>query len=263
MKTDIYYFTGTGNSLAVAQKIANKIENSTIYSIPQVTNKQKSIKGNLIGIVCPIYMYNIPHIVADFISTIKSADYIFLVYAGGGHLGGAIKDLLKIFASNNLTVSAVCNVPMPSNYTPYGATPKEKQKELFAQVESHVDHIVEIVTKKETYFARPTNSFFETYIHPGLVYKLGYSQIYRLDNSYTVDDKCNGCSICQKVCPVNNIIMKDKKPEWQNKCQQCYACLQWCPTESIQTGKKTIGVKRYHHPEIKAKDIIKSSMQIV
>ncbi len=83
-----------------------------------------------------------------------------------------------------------------------------------------------------------------------------------MDKNYTVDDKCNGCSICQKVCPVNNIIMEDNKPLWNKKCEQCYACLQWCPKESIQVGKKTIGVKRYHHPNITIKDIQNSSIEM-
>ena len=259
MKTDVYYFSGTGNSLWVAQKISEKIEDSELISIPKAVNTKEGIKGEIIGIVCPIYMYNIPLIVADFIRKIESAEYIFLVYAGAGELGGGIKDLFKVFASKKLKVSSIFNVPMPSNYTPYGITPEDRQKKLFANIDSRVDGIVKIVKKREGFIASSTTSFFKTHIHPGILYRMGYSRINRLDMSFTTDEKCNGCSICQKVCPVNNIVMKDNKPEWKNQCQQCYACLQWCPTESIQAGKRTVGIKRYHNPHIKVKDIISSS----
>ena len=257
----VYYFSGTGNSLFIATKIIEKIENSKLISIPKVINDKMGFEGAVIGIVCPIYMYNIPLIVADFIEKIENAEYIFFVFAGAGELGGAVKHLLKVFKSKNLKLSSIFNVPMPSNYTPFGITPEDKQKERFAKIDTKVDNIVKIVQKRQSFITRSTNSFFNSYIHPGILYRMGYSRINQLDKSFSADEKCNGCSICQKVCPVNNITMKDHKPEWKNQCQQCYACLQWCPTESIQAGKRTVGIKRYHNPNIKVKDIINSSVQ--
>jgi len=76
MKTDVYYFSGTGNSLWVAQKISKKIENSELIPIPKVVNKKEGIKGEIIGIVCPIYMDNIPLIVADFIKIVSFQLYL-------------------------------------------------------------------------------------------------------------------------------------------------------------------------------------------
>ena len=74
MKTDVYYFSGTGNSLWVAQKISEKIEDSELISIPKVVNKKEGIKGEIIGIVCPIY--TIPLIVADFIKIVSFQLYL-------------------------------------------------------------------------------------------------------------------------------------------------------------------------------------------
>ena len=76
MKTDVYYFSGTGNSLWVAQKISEKIEDSELISIPKVVNKKEGIKGEIIGIVCPIYMYTILLIVADFIKIVSFQLYL-------------------------------------------------------------------------------------------------------------------------------------------------------------------------------------------
>jgi len=81
---------------------------------------------------------------------------------------------------------------MPSNYSPYGSTPEEKQKELFANVDSRVDTIVKTVEKREYVIESSNTSFFKTHIFPGLLYRLGYPQIKILDNNFTVDDTCNG-----------------------------------------------------------------------
>jgi Pyruvate/2-oxoacid:ferredoxin oxidoreductase delta subunit len=45
------------------------------------------------------------------------------------------------------------------------------------------------------------------------------------------------------------------KPIWQHTCEQCFACLQWCPEEAIQYGKNTKKKRRYHHPEIRLRDM--------
>lgn len=60
MQTEIYYFTGTGNSLWIAKKIAEQIGDTQLISIPQVINQDTIAVGETVGIVCPIYMYNLP-----------------------------------------------------------------------------------------------------------------------------------------------------------------------------------------------------------
>ncbi len=79
----------------------------------------------------------------------------------------------------------------------------------------------------------------------------------KMDREFWVDEKCNGCAICEKACPVSNIVMAAEKPTWLHQCEQCLACIQWCPKEAIQYGKKTPNYERYHHPEITLKDIVK------
>ncbi|KKN39208.1 hypothetical protein LCGC14_0745920, partial [marine sediment metagenome] len=69
------------------------------------------------------------------------------------------------------------------------------------------------------------------------------------------DDNCTNCGICKDVCPVNNIILIDGRPQWQHRCQQCLACINFCPEKSIQFGSQTLKTQRYHNPEITIKDI--------
>ena len=74
------------------------------------------------------------------------------------------------------------------------------------------------------------------------------------DRSFSSNEKCNGCGICSKVCPVSNIRITDNKPVWRNHCETCLACHNWCPNKAIQGG---VGANDYyyHHPEIKVSEI--------
>ena len=81
------------------------------------------------------------------------------------------------------------------------------------------------------------------------------------DNSFEINENCNGCGICARVCPVNNIIMKNDKPEWQHHCETCYSCYVWCPQDAIH-GEIVRYNKKYHHPEVKLSDMIKQKNKI-
>lgn len=95
------------------------------------------------------------------------------------------------------------------------------------------------------------NSFFHTLLYTVSMPRMGGS-----DKKFFVQETCNRCGLCEKVCPVQNIRLVDGRPAWQHHCEQCMACLQWCPQEAIQFGKATIGRRRYRHPEFKAADFM-------
>jgi len=76
------------------------------------------------------------------------------------------------------------------------------------------------------------------------------------DKSYYSNEKCNGCGVCSRVCPVNNINMVDNKPSWQHHCETCFACFHWCPNGAINGGWISID-KGYHHSDVKISEMLK------
>ena len=53
-------------------------------------------------------------------------------------------------------------------------------------------------------------------------------------------DKCIGCSKCVKICPTENISMKDSKAIGKDKCTMCYRCVNACPKQAITLLGKTV-----------------------
>ncbi len=56
---------------------------------------------------------------------------------------------------------------------------------------------------------------------------------------YTLDmDKCNGCGLCEEVCPYDCFLLLDFKayfsPLTIGDCIKCENCISACPTEAIR-----------------------------
>jgi len=69
--------------------------------------------------------------------------------------------------------------------------------------------------------------------------------------------KCTGCKLCEKICPMHNIIMVDNRPQFGGNCERCLACIQWCPMKAIEYKELTQKRKRYTNPNIKASDLFR------
>ncbi|MBP7056442.1 MAG: EFR1 family ferrodoxin [Candidatus Omnitrophica bacterium] len=254
----IYYFSATGNSLVVARDLAKELGGADLLPITKAVQDSGEVKYETIGIVFPAYMFGLPLIVADFARNISitKGSYVFAVATYGGIPGRPISMIRDILAKRGINLSAGFGVRMPGNYTPlYEAIPDAQQKDMFAREKSKVKDIASLVNIKAPGPFEEERRLVGTILH-ALLHKGGSSQIPRADSGFWVNDKCTSCGLCARVCPVGDIEIKDKRPQWLGHCQHCMACLQWCPVEAIQYKKNTPGRKRYRHPLVTADDII-------
>jgi len=259
MKTVLFYFSGTGNSLQVARDIAAKLGDSELVAIRKPFQQNQDVSADRIGIVFPVYMWGLPLMVREFAERLTTAPdkYIFTVATFGGFPAGTLEMLSNLLASRGMKLSAGFGVRMPGNYTPmYGAQSQESQQKYFKAAAGKIEVIVEKVRKGEAAKIEKNNWLINA-IFSGLFYSGGSKQIRSADKKFILQDTCTKCGICSKVCPAENIKLIEEKPVWLNHCEQCMACLQWCPVEAIQYGKKTIGRKRYHHPSVSVADMFK------
>lgn len=256
MKTNLFYFSSTGNSLIVAKDIAAKLPGTRIFSIPKVINEKIDLDAGNIGIIFPVYFAGIPRIVVDFVNKLApgKAKYLFAISTCGAFPLGALLQIQKKMRLRGITLNAGFSIQMPGNYlVKYGAFTPEKQKELFTQEKVKVETIVNQITNQQGNRIE-RNNFLINGIG-NLVYKSIIPKFPTLDRNFTVNEKCSRCNTCVKVCPVQNIKIVDEKPSWQGNCEHCLACIQWCPTEAIQYGAQTIERRRYHHPEVSVKEL--------
>jgi len=252
----IFYFSGTGNSLHIATRISRSLGEGLI-SIPVEMNKNENTlsynikEGGYIGFVYPVHAWGPPKIVLDFIDKIqlsKGMPYVFSVATCGGEEGDTTKILKLHLAKKGIPLSSAFTIDMPNNYI-IGSDVESKEKilEKLAAADKKTDEILRIIKNKEhDVFNLNPGSF------PTLKTKVvnPFFKKYALDiKHFNVDDNCNGCGLCENVCPLNSIKVNGK-PIWSGECSMCLACINRCPTHAIQYDKKTINKGRYVHPDL-------------
>ena len=264
MTTTIYYFTGTGNSLSVAKLLSEKIEDCELVPIVTIWEEENvnSINEN-VGFVFPLYWSGLPKIVYDFVERInlKETNYIFTIITSAGDITELpLQQLQLILNEKEKKLNAGIYITMPNNYIiGYDVHSEERQKQFFERAISQIESFSEIVKDRNENLDK---EIFKKDVSRLEKYNIKFRKnVYESDKSFSVESNCSSCGICEQVCPVNNIKIIEGKPEWQHKCQQCLACINFCPEKSIQIGTSTVKTGRYHHPEIKLKQIINQKKQ--
>jgi ferredoxin/flavodoxin len=258
LKAQIFYFSGTGNSLVVARCVAERIEGDLIAIASVVHKESIQAEAEVIGLVFPVYMRGVPLIVKRFVKKIRNLEgrYIFAIATHGGKPGATINIIKKEIEKNKGSLAAGFAVRMPGNYiSMYGAIEEGRQRKMFEDAEEKTQYIVKYVVEGQR-GAMEFGRGFADFFLAGIVYHLVSQNIPKMDKRFYVEDTCSHCGTCKKVCPVNNIDLIDAKPFWKGHCEQCLACLQWCPEAAIQSGKTTVGRTRYHNPNVKLSDMI-------
>lgn len=255
MPSTIYYFSSTGNSLAVAKKLQQRLDECELAPIASLIN-EKNIKpnGDTIGFVFPLYFFGIPLLIKDFLNELILDDvqYIFAVITKGGKLaGGAIPMLDKILKRKRRRLNSGFYITMPENYLPMLEVPKENeiQKQL-NDCEIKIPKIAKAIAERDSIKEGALLSL----LHP-LIHNWWAPNVRNSDHRFWVEDTCINCGVCEQICPVNNIKMGQSKPEWLHHCEGCLACLHHCPKQAIQYGKNTNKKQRYRHPEILVAEI--------
>lgn len=257
MTTTIYYFSGTGNSLAVAKDLTSQLEDCTLIPIARaIKEKQLKPNSNKIGVVFPVYGWGLPALVAEFINKLDISDikYCFGIATLAGSInGGAIKQLQRILNKKGGTLNFGNYIKMPNNYLVFpNPTSQDNISTLIKLEKAQIDSISEMIKHSKSHIQ---SSFFID-ILARLIYPIFLKSLPGSDKNLHTDEKCNGCGICQKICPVQNIELIEGKPVWKHHCEQCMACIQLCPQEAIQWKNKTQKIGRYHHPETTIKEFI-------
>ncbi len=237
----IYYFSGTGNSKWVAEKLASKTNDIAVNMME--CSQVPSINNQTIGIVFPIYAWGPPEPVLEFLKKLTGKPvFTYGVCTCGADAGNTMEKLC-----DSLPLNSKYSIAMPSNYI-MGADVESDEviTSKITKAKERLNTIGEQVLTKQS--VNDVNRGSLPWIKSNLA-NFGFNKFARSTKPFYVKDNCIACGLCAKNCPANTIRIKEGKPQWGEKCYQCTACINRCPVKAIEYGKATLARGRYEFKE--------------
>ena len=257
MSAQLFYFSGTGNSLAAARKIAQQIDTDDISNIANFREQEIEVDTEVVGFIFPVYFQDMPEVVKKFVNKLKFKNnpYIFAVTTCNGGPGFTLFNLEKILKSKGQMLSSGFTLTMPGNSViilDLTSSP-ELQMERLVNSSDKMENISDIIKDQLETGIEGENRIKGRL--SGLLTSFVATKVYRAHRKFTASEKCTLCGTCQKICPESNVKVNEKVI-WGNNCDLCLACFHWCPQKGIEIGNSTKSCIRYHHPNISLKDMM-------
>ena len=60
-----------------------------------------------------------------------------------------------------------------------------------------------------------------------------YKKTKGYSNKLKINNNCIGCGKCVSICPMKNLILRNKKVVSNDRCTMCYRCISLCPQKAI------------------------------
>jgi len=268
-KKVIFYFSGTGNSLKMADDIAELIDAKIMNIAPLLEKKSVMMESETIGFVFPVYDFKAPEVVTEFVGKLKGIEsqYIFAICNYGIAPSKSLKRFQAEIEKVGGTLSLGLSFQMPHNGIGSGNFSITRHQEMFTYWEQEKTKIAKKIMEHEKDGIEKSKPFesMKVFLFQGVLFKsiptftklLSKVAFHGWDAlAYTANEKCNSCGICEKICPVHNIHMENGKPIWEDHCANCFACLQWCPQQAITLGNVNLNILNYHQPDVTLEDFL-------
>ena len=266
MKTLILYFSGTGNTKFIGEKIYETLLNRDyevdIKSVETFAAKKLKFYDLLI-FGYPVYGYAMPPFLKNYLIKLNLPNSRGVItYSTAGYNGGnALRKSAKFLKEIGFIPLMNREFMMPGND---GLLIQDKDSKKVKEIletdynkSTVINNKIDEIVNKISYFENndisekdikiPDLRFFTLLLDPVMILSFKLLEGW-FANKYKADEKCILCGYCEEICPSDNIVIKNGKVHFGDNCYFCLRCLNQCPVEAIQIGNFTKDKFRYKGP---------------
>ena len=248
----VLYFTGTGNSLSVAKRF-----DAELLSIPQMEQQGRyEFSDDSVGFVFPCYMYDVPPVVKEFLRKAKiDSEYTFAIITCGEKLMAAPHRMKKFLSRIGKEFDHISGIVMVDNYIPMFEQSEQIGKLEEKDVNGHIEKIIDDIEDRVRYVphVRLIDRVLVSMMQPFKKVIMGK----KFSRRFMVNDECNECGTCARVCPSGNISI-DCGVHYHDNCETCLACIHLCPKNAIHLKKEKSGA-RFMNSNVSLSEIMGSN----
>lgn len=260
----IIYFTGTGNSRMVAERLhkhyfPEDTLGEKLYSLEadRLLHPGRQLlevaDDSLVIWVFPVYSWGVPPVVLRFIDKVKfkGAERArhYMVCTCGDDVGRTDDQWRKHLGRRGWTPRGAFSVIMPNTYVcmkGFDVDTPDIEAGKLAAMPKRLEKIREAIDRgfADSDLTRGDWAWWKT----NLVY--GLFRAFKMSPApfHADPEKCTSCGLCARSCPMLNIKMADRRPQWGPACTMCLRCYHHCPAHAIGYGHETEGKGQYRPP---------------
>ena len=204
-------------------------------------------EGERLIFVFPIHSWGLPKRLAAVLSGMPISGtpaYCCMVATCGDDCGLAERQWRKVMLGRGLRADAAYSVQMPNTYVifpGFDVDKKDVEARKLAAAPSAVDGVAQQIAAGAK--ADFTHHGAVAWIKTRVIYPWFMSDM--SDWKFSATDVCTGCGKCAKACPLGNITIDGRRPQWHGDCINCLACYHNCPRHAVAYGSRTAGKGQY------------------
>ena len=271
VKILILYFSGTGNTAFIGRYIESHLisqlghlEAEISKSSMETTPVEQLQEYDLIIFGFPVFELSAPQIVHEYLDQLPQVESkgVLLFCTMGLAAGNAIRKVFAYFKAKGFNFLGSAKMKMPgtdglamlNEDSSYVKKALQRNYEEIQSADALIHQIVSVVKDLEKggdlgqYHESPPINFLDS-VFGWILHLLYVVMVKYMKKRYWVDDSCNQCNLCVKVCPVGNISMESSGIQFHDQCVVCLRCVHQCPQRAIQIGNFTKDKFRWHGPQ--------------
>lgn len=255
----VLWYSQTGNTQKCGEVLAKTFDVKGItvtFGDLRYFDQAKINEVDLIVIGAPVFYYDIPNYVKDFIRSLPDLKGIpvasYVTYGGpeGNQHNAACSILEGLVKLNGVPVGLeafMTSKSYPPSFKAYAKDLKEKQNTLlpdentYKKVKEYAGFVKSEVEKGNTLEFKKTLTLREFSTYFGPIWWTKQS----VDNHFIIENKCARCGTCVEKCPTDAIDLDTFSVDTEN-CVLCFGCINNCEYQAVNMEYKNEKLIGFH-----------------
>lgn len=232
------YFSGTGNTRYCIEKFVHGMDaDASCIGIEHQSAVQAMVQSDFIVLAYPIYFSNLPKIMRDFLESNRSAfsgKKVFIIATMGLFSGDGTGCAARLLKKYGAEIVGGLHLKMPDCIGDEKLLKKtnEENRMIVKRAEEKIEKAAQTLKSGQ---APQEGLSFLCHMAGLLGQRLWfYNKTKHYSNKLKISsEKCVGCGVCTKLCPMDNLSVENQMAIHHNRCTMCYRCISNCPHQAI------------------------------
>lgn len=237
MKTvDLYCFSGTGNTLLAARRLAAALRRHGVETVLRGLWPATTVEPGegILGLAFPVACQSTYPFVWDFVARLPPGQGrgVFALDTLHAFSGGLLGPLRRLLAAKGYRPLGAAEIPMPSNLRLRVPAPG-RDEAVREKAMAAIDALAGDLAAGRAVW--PEGGRGEAMLHRLSRARTTWGFLRWAMNLRLDSGTCSGCGLCERLCPVGAIRL-DREPALDRRsCQLCMRCHSFCPVGAIRS----------------------------